>query len=125
MNNDVCRVTDASYLHIKREFEKGEEENLTKEYFDRMLSSKETKPCVFCRTACEKPTGCNYVTCPSSISNPMIQKKIKSKIIPTFLCPGGFNGKGEQCWLCEKPKYKPDPHNVKLGACNDLTHNSH
>jgi hypothetical protein len=125
MNNDVCSVTDPKYLHDKGEFEKGEEERLTREYFEGALSSKETKPCVFCGAACIKPEGCNYATCLSSISNPLIQKMLDDKIIPEFLCPGGFNSKGEQCWLCEKPKYQPDPLNPKSGACNDPNHNSH
>ena len=42
-----------------------------------------------------------------------------------FICPGGFNKKGEWCWIDNLPKYQPDPNNPAKGCCNNKSHNSH
>lgn len=85
-----------------------------------------SKPCPFCGCDNALMSGCNYVTCMYVISPNRLNvvKDEEDKKIIT-VCPGGFNGKGEWCWQCHKPKYQPDPSKVEAGCCNDPSHNSH
>ena len=109
-SSTTSSVTEASSMKVYdikddvREQEKAKEEQATQNLFNIEQARGMIKLCPFCGGRNNLISGCNYVTC---------------------LCKGGFNGKAEFCWKCNKAKYKPDPKNINGGCCNDKTHNSH